>query len=111
MGMQGDFLSLGECRLQNLRVLEIKRNNEVIGEKTVLDVVTWGKTHEEVEVDSGYAETLAFNKSGRCYLNVDVCVKDDTIIYQDKKTGQTKSFTKKPLLCENLVLTAFEVSK
>ena len=67
----GDVVIFGECRLRNLRTFDIKKNGEKVGEKTMVDVVTWGGDYQ-AEVDPKYAEGLKFGVTGRAIVTVEL---------------------------------------
>lgn len=104
MSMTGDFISFGECRLQNLRVQEIRKNGERVGEKCLVDVVTWGDTFT-AEVDQKYAESLPFKKTGRAFLSSEIVTKTDI------KNFDGRAYGKDVTVCTDLKLVSFEVSK
>lgn len=104
MAMMGDYVSFGECRLKNLRTVDVRKNNEKVGEKTLIDIVTWGDSYT-AEVDLKYAETLPTGQTGRAYVQAD--------LEADKQIRKFAgdAYNKDIYVFSSLKLVSFEVGK
>jgi hypothetical protein len=102
--LTGDFVSFGECRLKNYRVVDIKKNNEKVGEKHLVDVVTWGASYT-VEVNPDYAKSLQYGKTGRAWISAEFDA--------DKQIREFagRAYNKDVYLFTDGKLSAFEVAK
>jgi len=63
-----DHLVINDCKIAEVRQQDIKKNDEVVGQKTMVEIVTWGERFS-VEVDPQYAESLKVNVVGRAIIN------------------------------------------
>jgi hypothetical protein len=78
------FVTFNECRLQNVRKVSVFQNEEVVGEKQVVDVVTWGDTYT-CEVDPTYVKELKTGVTGRAVIIVDFTRKAEQKEYDNRK--------------------------
>lgn len=81
-----DMLILCEARLRGLRDFEIRQNDEVVGKKKVVDVVSWGLEIERVEIQPDYAEQIREGITGRVCLAV-VVSKNSSGIHSEKRNS------------------------
>ncbi|MDD5697412.1 MAG: hypothetical protein PHH77_02290 [Victivallaceae bacterium] len=62
-----DFTVINDCKLGRVYEKEVKRNDEVVGRKHYVEVLTWGDK-VTVEVDSGYAKELKLGVIGKATI-------------------------------------------
>lgn len=75
-----DFTVINDCKLGKVYSRQVKRNDEVVGEKTMVDVLTWGE-RIAIEIDSNFSKELKVGVIGRATIQGEVASKSEVRRY------------------------------
>ena len=86
-----DFTVINDCKLGKVYTRSIMKNNEPAGEKTMVDILTWGE-RISIEVDPNYAKELKIGVVGKAVINGSIASKSEVRSYDGRTYAADTTF-------------------
>lgn len=86
-----DFTVIDDCKLGKVYSKGIMKNGEAVGEKTMVDLLTWGE-RVSIEVDSNYAKELKVGVVGKATILGSIASKSEVRTYDGRAYAADTTF-------------------